>query len=225
MIDMIKYLLRKIRNVTYRIYNQIKYKCQIEYSCNTFKTVFEGQNRISHGTYIPKSYLGIYSYVGANCILPNARIGRYSSIGNNVKVIAAMHPISWVSTSPVFYSNKRKFTLSEEELFNDILSVDGKSVLIGNDVWIGDNVLLRGGIKIGDGAIVAMGAVVTNDVPSYSIVGGVPAKIIKYRFSEADIQWLKKVRWWEMDPVILKTFQKELIDINSFKNKYDNENM
>ena len=70
---------------------------------------------------------------------------------------------------------------------------------IGNDVWIGLNATILDGVTIGDGAIVAAGAVVTKDVPPYAVVAGVPAKIIKYRFTESQIDFLLKFRWWEKD--------------------------
>ncbi|MBU9735538.1 CatB-related O-acetyltransferase [Lachnospiraceae bacterium ASD5720] len=73
------------------------------------------------------------------------------------------------------------------------------AVIIGNDVWIGDGAQIIGGHKIGDGAIVAAGAVVTKDVLPYSIVGGVPAKIIRFRFEKDDINYLMQLKWWDKD--------------------------
>ena len=78
-----------------------------------------------------------------------------------------------------------------------------KEVVIGNDVWIGGNVSILDGVVVGDGAIIAAGAVVTKDVPPYAVVGGVPAKVIKYRFNEQEIQALLHERWWDKDDSIL----------------------
>lgn len=119
----------------------------------------------------------------------------------------------------------RKYTLTEETLFDDMLSIDGKSAIIGNDVWIGDGVLIKGGVTIGDGAVIAMGAVVTKDVPMYAIVGGVPAKVIKYRFEEKDIRWLNSTKWWDMYISFLKKHLKSFEDINKFKKIVRDENM
>jgi acetyltransferase-like isoleucine patch superfamily enzyme len=73
------------------------------------------------------------------------------------------------------------------------------TVTIGNDVWLGANVIVLDNITIADGAIVAANSVVTKDVPPYAIVGGTPAKLIKYRFDEADIAFLLEYQWWDKD--------------------------
>lgn len=82
--------------------------------------------------------------------------------------------------------------------------MNGRSCIIGNDVWIGAYVNIIEGITIGDGAIIAAGSVVTQDVPPYAVVGGVPAKVIKYRFEQDIIEQLKKIEWWNKDQKWLK---------------------
>ena len=86
-------------------------------------------------------------------------------------------------------------------------------ITIGNDVWIGGNVTIMRRVTIGDGAIIAAGAVVVKDVPAYSIVGGIPARIIKYRFDETIIKRLLNIQWWEYGPDLMKNC--DITSINS----------
>ena len=82
---------------------------------------------------------------------------------------------------------------TEKDLFNP-----SKTTVIGNDVWIGESVVIIDGLKIGTGSIIAAGAVVTKDVEPYSIVGGVPAKLIRFRFEKDIVQKLLNSKWWEL---------------------------
>ena len=90
-------------------------------------------------------------------------------------------------------------------------------VVIGNDCWIGDGVSIIGGVKIGDGAVILAGAIVTKDIPPYAIVGGIPAQIIKYRYSEQDINFLLKFQWWNKDPKWLNNNSELFLDIEKLK--------
>lgn len=91
-------------------------------------------------------------------------------------------------------------------------------VEIGNDVWIGNDVTLFDGINVGDGAIIANGAIVTKDVIPYSIVGGVPAKLIRMRFTETQILNLKEFKWWNKDFNWLRNNYTIFSDIENFLN-------
>ena len=88
---------------------------------------------------------------------------------------------------------------------------------IGSDCWIGENVFIVGGVNIGDGAVVLAGAVVTRDVPPYAIVGGLPAKILKFRYDEETIRWLLKFQWWNKELNWLKKNWELLCDITKLK--------
>lgn len=178
----------------------LKYKINLIGVIFNHKTSFEGYNIIGKGSIISNSTIGLCSYVGANSKLPNTIIGSFCSIADNVKVIYYTHPTStFVSTSPVFFSKCKQcgITFVENQLFDEILFINDKHLIIGNDVWIGSNVTIKGGVKIGDGAIIAMGAVVCSDVPPYAIVGGVPAKVIRYRFSQDVVNKLISFKWWD----------------------------
>lgn len=180
---------------------------------------FEGNNRICRGTYISRSYVGFGSYMGNNCNIISTQIGKYSCIGPYVRTTSGKHPINFVSMHPAFYSTSGQagFTFASSQKYNE--NTDRKyHTIIGNDVWIGDSSLLLEGVHIGNGAIVAAGAVVTKDIPPYSVVAGVPARIIKYRFTEKQIKALEVSRWWENDVEWLKKHIDEFEDIEQFLN-------
>lgn len=187
------------------------------------KSIFMGYNRVSSNTYF-HGLIGKNSYIGKNSVI-DAYIGNYCSIGSNVLIITANHPISFVSTSPVFYSTRKQtgFTFVEKSLFDELntCSYEGKKygIIIGNDVWIGDNVMIRGGVTIGDGAIIAMGSVVTKDVQPYSIVGGVPAKLIKFRFNNETIDKLLKISWWNWEFAKIQKYYKFMNNVERFLNE------
>ena len=174
------------------------------------KTVYVGK-----GSNFIDCEIGAYTYFGNNNSLCNVTIGKYCSIASHVSIGGDRHPINNFSTSPVFYKKKNIF---KEYFGPKALPVfdEALPVIIGNDVWIGECAFIKGGIKIGDGAIIGAGSIVTHDVPSYAIVGGAPARIIKLRFDNKTIDLLIKSKWWELTPKILSNILEDSPDINCF---------
>lgn len=150
--------------------------------------------RLGAGVEFSNSSIGDYSYVSPNSKLHSTTIGKFCSIGPNVIIGYGEHPIKFLSTSPLFYYGKKKFDIkiATKDYFNH-----HEQVFIKNDVWIGANVYIKNGITIGNGAVIAAGAVVIKDVPDYAIIGGVPGKLIKFRFDEIIIKELLEIKWWD----------------------------
>lgn len=163
--------------------------------CFTNDTTIGNHSRIMTGAIINHSHIGNYSYCNRNVLIQNTTIGNYCSIANDVIIGLGAHPTDDFSTSPIFYriSNPLKLNIClENSNFEEY-----KPIKIGSDVWIGARAIIMDGVIIGHGAVVAAGAVVSKDVLPYSIVGGVPAKIIKYRFEEGDVKKISHKRWWD----------------------------
>jgi len=183
---------------------------------------FEGKNVLGEKTYISGSSLGYGTYIGNNCELSNCIVGRFCSIGSNVRVVSATHPIdSNVSTHPAFYSEKYFFSYIHQKGIIEHLTTDkGYDCEIGNDVWIGDNVLIKGGTTIGDGAIVGMGSILTQDVQPYTVVVGIPAKPIRKRFNDKLINVLLQIKWWEKPIIWIDRHAEEFSNPQEFANTY-----
>lgn len=186
---------------------------------------FEGHNSVGNNTYLSGTSLGYGSFVGFGCEFSNCKIGRYCSLGSNIRVVSATHPLSgFISTHPAFFSDTYWFHYVKESKFKEHLTnEDGYECTIGNDVWIGDNVLILGGCKIGDGAVIGMGSIVRHDVPPYTIVAGIPAKEIRKRFSGETIESLKRIEWWNKPIKWIEANAEEFSNVELFVNKYAKE--
>jgi acetyltransferase-like isoleucine patch superfamily enzyme len=141
--------------------------------------------------------MGDFTYVAVKSRLMNTDFGKFCSIGPEVLCGLGKHPTqNFVSTHPIFFSTIKQAQISfvADSHFDECTPIK-----IGNDVWIGARAIIMDGITIADGAIVAAGSVVTRDVPAYAIVGGVPAKVLRYRFDEVEIKYLMEFKWWDMD--------------------------
>lgn len=155
--------------------------------------------------------IGAYSYLGGgDTVIRNvSKIGRFCSIAPNVKIGLVEHPTECLSTSPIIWGGGQNIfdtldyrdylTNNSESIANCteiLVNKTKKKTHIGHDVWIGEAAFVRGGVSIGDGAIIAARAVVTKEVPPFAIVGGIPARIIRFRFANDICTYLLKLKWW-----------------------------
>lgn len=199
-----RFIPRYLKNVFQRLYLKIKFpKAIIESGVEiSIHSILKGRCKLSHGATFCGE-LGYGSNIGDNSKILG-KVGKFCSIAPDVDVIVGVHPYTYpyVTTAPPFYSNLKQcgFNYSNQQSFNEFKFADSEHkypIIIGNDVWIQRFVKIVSGVKIGDGSVILAGAVVTKDIPPYAIVGGVPAKILKYRFSEDDIKLLVNFKWWE----------------------------
>lgn len=194
---------------------------------NIADSSFEAYNAVGQDTWFVASKMGVGSYIGANCYLSRTSVGKFCSLGSNIRLAVGNHPVKdWVSTHPAFFSTAGQsgFAFVKENLFEEKVYVDinaGVYLSIGNDVWIGDNVTIIPGHQIGDGSIIAAGSVITKDVEPYAIVGGNPAKVIRYRFPGEDIAFLKSLQWWNKDYNWIKSHAALFSDITKLKDSID----
>jgi virginiamycin A acetyltransferase len=168
--------------------------------------VFEGKNAVpDRCNFSGNIRIGYATTLGYNNFFAgNITIGKYCQIGSDVAIHGSNHPIHYLST----YINKNLLNGELHSLKEE------KKISIGNDVWIGQGVIIVGNVTIGNGAILAAGSVVTKDVEPYSIVGGVPVKLLYKRFSDFVIQEIEDLRWWdknemeleELKPMFFKNF-------------------
>lgn len=180
---------------------------------NREKEIESGILTIGKHTYGP---LIIDSYKGSG---EKVIIGSYTSISKNVTfVTGGIHPVDWIS----LYHFRIKWRL--EGAYSDGLPCSRGDIIVGSDVWIGTDALILSGVNIGHGAVVAARSVVTRDVPAYSLVGGVPAKVIRFRFNREQIEALLKIKWWEWDELKIKGAVPLLsgLGIDEFISKYSN---
>lgn len=174
----------------------VSFTSRVEYSDVSSKAKVWGNSKLFYAT------LGDYSYIGPHSRVIHATIGKFCSIGAEVRIGMGTHTLNNLSTASIFTAKKNGTGISwtTENSFEEY-----KTVKIGNDVWIGQRAMIMGGVHIGNGAVVGAGAIVTKDVPPYAIVAGVPARIIKQRFSEDVINTLEQARWWDKQEPELKS--------------------
>lgn len=202
--------LRFFRNIYYKV---LPFSVQAWMSKIIFRPKFGKNMIISKGT---KFYYGNVSFgngtrIARDSVFSNIMVGNYTIFARNFRMMDFLHDYSAFSVNNEI-ENILKIKADSIKLCRDGVRpriVEYPQTKIGSDVWIGEHVTVKGGVNIGDGAIVAAGSIVTKDVPPFAIVGGVPAKFIKWRFSEEKIQLMKELQWWNWEEEkIVKNYER-----------------
>lgn len=145
-----------------------------------------------HGVTIGRFSYGDPVYPGT--FPAGTRVGNFCSLATGLMVFRRDHPATSLSQHPFFYNSAEGYLAKDSIILNE-----DNPLTIGHDVWIGARATILSGCRtIGNGAIVSAGSVVTKDVPPYAIVGGVPARVIKYRFNDTEIEEIEKSQWWDL---------------------------
>lgn len=182
----IQKILERILYMPHYIGNNVVYSGKVS---GLYNVEFGGKNGMLEGcNFSGKITIGYCTTLGANNIIHgDVTIGKYCQLGFNVALISTNHPISHMT----IYINKNLFDGELKKFKTE------EKIEIGHDVWIGHNAIVLGGVTVGNGAIIAAGAVVTRDVPPFAIVAGVPAKVIKMRFSDHIVNQIEALQWWD----------------------------
>lgn len=184
----------------------------------------ESPSRIAKANVIGDCSVGAFTYLGPAAEVRRATIGRFCSIAANVAIGPAEHPLNWLTSHPVAFDGVRYFDASEEwGCFKDSrrrFHGNSARTTVGNDVWIGRNAILKQGITVGDGAVIAGGAFVHRDVPPYSIVGGVPARVLRYRFPDETIVRLLRIKWWNWK-ILPEVHDLDMSDVDDFVTRFE----
>jgi acetyltransferase-like isoleucine patch superfamily enzyme len=198
---------------------RMKYKgFSVGYATEINHSTFGQFNSIGSNVNLLRVDVGSFSYISDDCFLRDVTLGKFCSVASGVKIGLGYHPTHFVSCHPVFYSNENQVSICFAE---SMKWVDHQNVRIGNDVWIGTNAVILDGVTIGNGAIIGAGSIVTSDVKDYEVVAGVPAKHIKFRFTEEQIEKFNQIKWWNWEIEKLKADSSLFLNVPEFLTKFE----
>ncbi|MCE0492091.1 acetyltransferase [Pantoea sp. Mb-10] len=167
----------------------------IDASVRMRDTRIGAQCEILAHSYLEYSEVGDFSYLGEHCCIADAHIGRFTAMANYVRIGAPNHPLDRPAQHRFTYCPEYYDAQAQRDS-GFFAQRRADRVIIGNDVWIGHGVIVLPGVRVGDGAVLAAGAVVTRDVAPYTLVGGVPARVIRPRFAPEIAAQLQAIAWW-----------------------------
>ncbi len=177
---------------------------------------------VAERCHVNESTLGDYSYMMRECEVWAANIGKFVNIASHARINATNHPV-WRATLHHFTYRAGDYFAdadTEAEFFDWRRD---NAVTIGHDVWLGHGVTILPGVSIGNGAVIGAGAVVSRDVPAYAIVGGVPAKFIRWRFPAETGRRMDRLAWWDWPHERLRTALEDFraLDAEAFLDRYE----
>jgi hypothetical protein len=176
--------------------NKLDPSVKIGANVEMIQCTFAENAAVAHHASIRFSNIGRFTSIGRYAKITHSDIGSFCAVSWDLTINAVQHPLNHLTV--------HAFPYIPEYGLTDARKDSVKRVKVGNDVWIGANSVIMPGITIGNGAVIAANAVVTKDVPDYAVVGGVPAKILKYRFESEIVERLKKSEWWNLDFQIIR---------------------
>lgn len=205
----VKVIINNVLMIPYKITHNIALSSILQDSSVDIHSKIYGNSKFYRST------IGKWSYIGANSFVSDTDIGNFTSISTECYIGGAAHPLDRISTSYHFYCT--------------VLQEDGKKLpfyryyynafrrtKIGNDVWIGEGVHIKAGVEIADGAVIGTSSMVTQNVGPYEIWAGNPARFIRKRFNDNQIEQLIKSNWWDCGDEEIIRLSEKFNDINKF---------
>lgn len=165
--------------------------------------------------------MGCYSYCGPGCIIQNATIGRFANIAASVRIGPTMHPMDRPTLHHFTY-RRRLYGFSDRDDQGFFAWRATQKAIIGHDTWLGHGAIIMPNVAVGNGAVVGAGAVLTHDVPPYTVAVGVPARVVKKRFTDEIAEAIEQISWWNWSH---ETIRSRLADfsgpVEEFVEKYN----